>query len=96
MVHTFNSSTREAEAVGALWDQSQPGLQSEFQDNQGYIGDFVLDKTKQTSGIGGEILSFADGCEDAQQLICFQPGSMTLVECFQLRTPLGYIKDWAK
>jgi hypothetical protein len=35
MVHAFNPSTREAEAGGFL-SSGQPGLQSEFQDSQGY------------------------------------------------------------
>jgi hypothetical protein len=35
VVHTFNPSTREAEAGGFL-SLRQPGLQSEFQDSQGY------------------------------------------------------------
>jgi hypothetical protein len=33
---TFNPSTQEAEAGRSLWVQSQPGLQSEFQDSQGF------------------------------------------------------------
>ena len=33
MLHTFNPSTQEAEAGGPL---SQPGLQSELQDSEGY------------------------------------------------------------
>jgi hypothetical protein len=33
---TYNPSTREAEAGGFLSLQGQPGLQSEFQDSQGY------------------------------------------------------------
>jgi hypothetical protein len=36
MVWVFNPSTREAEAGGFLWVRSQPGLQSEYQDSQGY------------------------------------------------------------
>jgi hypothetical protein len=35
MVHAFNPSTWEAEA-GGFWVWGQPGLQSEFQDSQGY------------------------------------------------------------
>jgi hypothetical protein len=35
VAHTFNPSTREAEE-GDFWVQGQPGLQSEFQDSQGY------------------------------------------------------------
>ena len=37
MVHTFNSSTQEAEAGRSLWVQSQPGLQSKFQDSQDFL-----------------------------------------------------------
>jgi hypothetical protein len=33
---TFNPSTQEAEADGSLWVWGQPGLQSKFQDHQGY------------------------------------------------------------
>ena len=36
MTQAYNPSTQEAEAGGSLWVQSQPRLQSEFQDNQGY------------------------------------------------------------
>jgi hypothetical protein len=35
VVHAFNPSTWEAEAGGSL-SSRQPGLQSEFQDSQGY------------------------------------------------------------
>jgi hypothetical protein len=35
VVHAFNPSTQEAEAGGSL-SSGQPGLQSEFQDSQGY------------------------------------------------------------
>ena len=37
MAHTFNPSTREAEAGRVLSIQGQPGLQREFQDSQSYI-----------------------------------------------------------
>jgi hypothetical protein len=36
VAHAFTSSTGEAEAGQALWVRGQPGLQSEFQDSQGY------------------------------------------------------------
>jgi hypothetical protein len=36
VMHAFNPSTREAEAGGFLSFSGQPGLQSEFQDSQGY------------------------------------------------------------
>jgi hypothetical protein len=35
-VHTFNTSTREAEAGESLEVEGQPGLQSKFQNTQGY------------------------------------------------------------
>jgi hypothetical protein len=46
VVHTYNPSTWEAEASGFL-NLSQPGLQSEFQDNQGYTEKPCLKKQKQ-------------------------------------------------
>jgi hypothetical protein len=36
VVHTFSPGTLEAEAHTSLTVQGQPGLQSEFQDSQGY------------------------------------------------------------
>ena len=46
--HAFNRSTWEAEAGWSLWVWGQPGLHSEFQDSQSYLGDPVLiNKTKQ-------------------------------------------------
>ena len=42
----FNPSTREAEAGGFLI-RCQAGLQSEFQDSQGYIEKPCLEKQKQ-------------------------------------------------
>jgi hypothetical protein len=50
VAHAFNPSTREAEAGGFL-SRGQSGLQSEFQDNQGYTEKPCLEtkqnKTKQ-------------------------------------------------
>jgi hypothetical protein len=47
VVHAFNPSTQEAEA-GGVW--GQPGLQSEFQDSQGYTERSCLKQTnKQTN-----------------------------------------------
>ena len=46
MAHTFYPSTWEAEA-GRFWVRGQPGLQSEFQDSQGYTEKLCLKKTKQ-------------------------------------------------
>jgi hypothetical protein len=46
VVHAFNPSTWEAEA-GDFWVQGQPGLQSEFQDSQGYTEKPCLEKQKQ-------------------------------------------------
>jgi hypothetical protein len=45
VAHTFNPSTWEAEAGGFL-SSSQPGLQGEFQDSQGYTKKPCLEKTK--------------------------------------------------
>jgi hypothetical protein len=36
VVRAFNSRTQKAGAAGSLWVRDQPGLQSEFQDSQGY------------------------------------------------------------
>jgi hypothetical protein len=46
VAHTFNPSTWEAEAGGFLSFQGQPGLQSEFQDSQGYTEKPCLGKPK--------------------------------------------------
>jgi hypothetical protein len=35
-VYAFNSSTQDGEAGGSLWVQGLPGLESKFQDSQGY------------------------------------------------------------
>jgi hypothetical protein len=54
--HTFNSSTQEAEAGGFLssrpawstnWVLGQSGLQTEFQDSQGYTEKPCLKKQQQ-------------------------------------------------
>jgi hypothetical protein len=45
VAHAFNPNTWEADA-GGFWVQGQPGLQSEFQDSQGYTEKPCL-KTKQ-------------------------------------------------
>jgi hypothetical protein len=48
VAHAFNPSTREAETDRFL-SRGQPGLQSEFQDSQGYTGYNPVwkNKTKQ-------------------------------------------------
>jgi hypothetical protein len=46
VVHAFDPSTREAEA-GDFWVRGQPGLQSEFQDSQGYTEKPCLEKPKK-------------------------------------------------
>jgi hypothetical protein len=46
VVHAFNPSTREAEAIGFL-SSRPPGLQSEFQDSQGYTEKPCLEKQKK-------------------------------------------------
>jgi hypothetical protein len=38
MIYTFNPSTWEAD----VWVRGQPGLQSQFQDSQGYTENLVL------------------------------------------------------
>ena len=45
VAHVFKPSTREAEAGGFL--SSRPGLQSEFQDSQGYTEKPCLEKPKE-------------------------------------------------
>ena len=48
MVHVFNPNAQEAEAGGSIWIQSQPGLQSEFQERlQSYTKNPVLKKEKE-------------------------------------------------
>jgi hypothetical protein len=46
VAHTFNPSTWEAEA-GGFFVRGQPGLQSEFQDSQGYTEKPCLEKEKE-------------------------------------------------
>ena len=46
--HTFNSSTREAEAGGYQWVWGQPDLQSEFQDSHGTQRDLVSENKTNT------------------------------------------------
>ena len=48
MAHAFNPRTWEAEAGRFMSSrpQGQPGLQSEFQDSQGYTEKLCLEKTK--------------------------------------------------
>jgi hypothetical protein len=53
VVHAFNPSTWKAEAGGFL-SSSQPGLQSEFQDSEGYTEKPCLEK--QTNKIIKRIL----------------------------------------
>ena len=65
VTHAFNPSTWEAEASGSLWDQGQPGLQSEFQDSQGYTEKLCLrKKKKQTEGTFQWLRAFAVFAED--------------------------------
>ena len=47
VAHAFNPSAWEAEAVGAPWVQGEPGLQSELQDNQGWVTQRNLVSQKQ-------------------------------------------------
>jgi hypothetical protein len=46
VVHAFNPSTWEAEA-GRLLSSGQPGIQSEFQNSQGYTEKPCLKKKKK-------------------------------------------------
>jgi hypothetical protein len=47
VVHTFNPSTwRQRQRQEVFWVRGQPGLQSEFQDSQGYTEKPCLNKTK--------------------------------------------------
>ena len=48
VVHVFNPSTGEAEAGRFLWVWDQPGLQSKFQDSQGYTEKPYLFKKKKS------------------------------------------------
>jgi hypothetical protein len=50
VAHTFNPRTWEAEAeaeAGGFLNRGQHGLQSEFQDSQGYTEKFCLEKPKK-------------------------------------------------
>ena len=53
--HSFNPNTREAEAGGSLWIWSQPGLQSMFQDSQGYR-ETLLPSRGWGTGVRGRIV----------------------------------------
>ena len=44
--HIFNHNTQKAEAGRSLSGQGQPGLQSEFQDRQGYTEKPCLENSK--------------------------------------------------
>lgn len=48
MAHAFNPSTWKIEGQADLWVRSQPGLQSKFQDSQGYTRKPWLENNKQT------------------------------------------------
>jgi hypothetical protein len=50
VVHAFNPSPPEAEACStwALWGQGQPGLQSKFQESQGYTDKLGLETHTHT------------------------------------------------
>ena len=47
VANAFNASTQEAEAGEPLWVLGQFGLQSKFQDSQGYTEKLCLPKQKQ-------------------------------------------------
>ena len=69
MAHAFNLSTQEAEAGGFL--SSRPGLQSEFQDSQGYTEKPCFEKPttkkkeneKERGEPQGAVKSFWPGCQ---------------------------------
>ena len=46
VAHAFNPSTQRQRQAD-FWVQGQPGLQSEFQDSQGYTEKLCLKKQKQ-------------------------------------------------
>jgi hypothetical protein len=54
--HAFNPSTREAEAGGSLWVKTQSGLQSEFQDSQGYTEKPCLRRKKRNGVLGPAVV----------------------------------------
>jgi hypothetical protein len=47
VTHAFNPGTWEAEAGGSLQIRGQPGLQSDFQDSQGYTEKTCVRKQQQ-------------------------------------------------
>lgn len=50
VLHAFNTSALETEAVGSLWGQGEPGLHSEFQDRlQSYPEKPCVKKKKNKS-----------------------------------------------
>jgi hypothetical protein len=51
----FKPSTQEAEAGGSLPVRGQPGLQSEFQDSQGYTEKLVSENKQTLSGYTGYV-----------------------------------------
>ena len=48
VAHAFNASTRETEA-GGFWVWGQPGLQSKFQDSQGYTEKLCLENNNNNN-----------------------------------------------
>ena len=54
VAHSFNPSTWEAEASPSLCIQGQPGLQSKFQDNQGYTEKPCLEKPRENNAVQKE------------------------------------------
>jgi hypothetical protein len=52
VAHTFDPSTQEAEA-GRFLSRGQPGLQSEFQNSQGYTEKPCLEKEKKKKNYEG-------------------------------------------
>ena len=56
MAHAFTPSTQKAERQADLRVRGQPGLQSKFQESQGYIEKPSLEKPNQTTNKQTKIL----------------------------------------
>jgi hypothetical protein len=50
VVHAFTPSTDRRQRQADLWVEGQPGLQSKFQDSQGYTEKPCLRKTRERGG----------------------------------------------
>ena len=72
MVHAFNFSIWEAEA-GDFWAGGQTGLQSEFQDSEGYTEKPCLEKRKKKKKEKKEFKTRAFGGQYLYSIIIFSP-----------------------